>query len=113
MFPGATGYGGVEMKDSEIYLKAAESIRFTYRGNGCWYCCDAIYAAGGLKANSAEFKFKQLFLPDASDDESLGFWEECLDWTPDGVAVPGTGKDQQARVLALCFMAAIAQSEGR
>lgn len=100
------------MKDSEVYLKAAELVAETKEEffSSCkqWYCCDAI-----MDAHPASFIRRQEDFVDQFSPNPIGEAPERI-WEPGPHYMPtATGKDQQARILALCFMAAIAKSEGR
>lgn len=86
------------MKSSATYLRAAEKI---FLGKE-YYCCKAICSS----SYETDKAFNEFFRPTRTDKDGYyyhlyGFW--------DGVSV----KTQKERVLALLFMAAIAESEGR
>jgi hypothetical protein len=94
------------MKSSEIYRRAARSIErsdafspgrpFTWRS-----ACEAIsdVCKGGQFIVCLD-KFNAMFCPDSVNGRLAYYF---------GV---GTYENQGARILALCFMAAISESEG-
>ena len=98
------------MKMSEVYRRAAEVIE----EGGMLYACDAIGVAVGWFSpdgcnkphpyrnkdlrNQALMYFAELFRPERRSYYWFG---------------PTTGENKKPRILALCFMAAIMESEGR
>jgi hypothetical protein len=81
------------MKLSESYLKAARLID----SGKHLYCCTAIMSAGAF-VTDFEDRFRPKRLPkDHNEQGWYGYPEETA---------------QSERILALCFMAAICESEG-
>lgn len=93
------------MKDSQIYLRAAELCAIKHEvgsNNPDAGCCDFICSAGGARGWAlVDNEFEPLFKPEHTSRPL--YWFGSL----------GPAENNKARVLALCFMAAIAESEGR
>jgi len=95
------------MKDSEIYLRAAEGVSgrhesFDTRHGGAYGCCDFIEVNCGTQtARRLVGEFGSLFFHSDGNPTELGYWMGYGD------------ESNKARVLALLFMSAIAKSEGR
>ena len=88
------------MKASEIYAKAAEELY--ERGNG-WGACEAISACLVRHiASPCTFRedFEKLFVP--KNPQRGAYWFGLF-----------TDENHEARILSLCFMAAIAADEER
>jgi hypothetical protein len=86
------------MKSSEIYRKAAESLA-TGKSTTQWSCWAVRYADNGSEfiASKREERYDRMFRPHP----------QCNAW---GLMWGDDKKD--CRILALCFMAAISESEG-
>jgi len=93
------------MKDSAIYRKAARIIadgEFPHHDGACIAITKAVVSTGILGSGCSEIanplkeELRNMYMPMHSPD---AYWLEPL------------GKE--GRILALCFMAAIAESEGK
>lgn len=87
------------MKDSEIYRKAAKLLERGTSGPGC---CTAIRDVTAIGAVRLSDEMRQLFV---YRRKPFGMY-----WMRDCGEI---GDIRDRRILALCFMAAIAESEGR
>lgn len=87
------------MKSSEVYRKAALSIE-----RDEWYswrsACEAISEVGGACWTEYTDKFNDVFCPPGVTGWKAYYFGD------------GSPENQNARILALCFMAAISESEG-
>ena len=92
------------MKRSAIYRKAARLIESGSMDRSCWAVVSAENAGRALWENTPA--------REAYADQILGGEEDtyALDWGPNGA---DSREAKRIRVLALCFMAAIAESEGQ
>ncbi len=98
------------MKDSEIYLQAAKRLQVLCLSGDAMspYCCDEL-----KEFERQRDEFIWWFQP--SEEEAspnvVGWWgDPPMRW--EGVT-PEAEEMHLQRTLALCFMAAIAKSEGR
>jgi hypothetical protein len=96
------------MKDSEVYRKAAERI-FLNRGGYVNFSCWAIDEVVGFESRSLQRNnYEAWFKP---EETKRAVWAN--EWK-DGIFPP---KEEdlmvdECRIIALCFMAAICESEG-
>ncbi len=88
------------MKASEIFAQAAE-VAFLEKSCGC-YALEQVCQQGYMRGQIFD-KFADVFGPTNKTAIQIGgWWGDCDD-----------KENQNARLLALCFMAAIAEDEER
>jgi hypothetical protein len=97
----------MSMKRSEIYREAAKNMRRGAHINDyvIYGCCDAITAVVYDHGEAAE-DFAEMFRPrrnEAPDTHNLAYWG--IGWSDD------EDERNDCRILALLFMAAIAEDE--
>ncbi len=99
------------MKDSQIYLKAAAEV--IKAAPDIYYSCNAVNTAAGVPSGPKTrqaLEYSDLFSsPTHGEASSIPPGEGYL-WAHD---VECLTNSIEWRALALCFMAAIAKSEGR